>query len=198
PLVRLFVQEINGGPQLSRYAALANLLHDADDRVPIALVTSVSELESFAERGAPREVAVRERLVDNGGRHARPALGWTEIPALAELCADGRKVIAARHTKQCDLTGNVVVGLTGELVECRLAGVRHRNSRNRSGVDHPWDGTNSFQFGFDESHPFIESRITKQRALEGQQFFAPDTKIELPEMLKGFQQQTTARQQQRG
>src|SRR6266436_3020498 len=108
--------------------ALVNLLHHADDGVPIALVTHLSELKSSAKRGAPREVTFGKRLVDDGGRRAAPAVRWVERTALAHLRSNDRKVVAAHYPKQRDLIGHRLVGLASELIECRLPVVAHRNS----------------------------------------------------------------------
>ena len=51
-MVCLFVQAINCGFQFSRQARIADLLHHACDRVPVALFIQLSELESCAERRA--------------------------------------------------------------------------------------------------------------------------------------------------
>src|SRR5206468_7647017 len=59
-LVCLFVHAVHGGPQFLRDPAIANLLHDADDRVPVALGAEASELESAAQRRASRKVTVGE------------------------------------------------------------------------------------------------------------------------------------------
>ena len=55
-LVRLFVHAIDRGLQFFRHAAITNLLHDADDRVPVALLAQASELESLAQRRPSRKV----------------------------------------------------------------------------------------------------------------------------------------------
>src|SRR5215813_1899984 len=52
PLVCLFVQEINCGSRLFPNAHLANSLHDADDRVPVALFVKLPELEPCTKRAA--------------------------------------------------------------------------------------------------------------------------------------------------
>src|SRR5687767_594173 len=56
-LVRLFVYAIDRGLQFFRHAALTNFLYNADDRVRVALLAKMSELESRTERRASRKVA---------------------------------------------------------------------------------------------------------------------------------------------
>ena len=87
-LVRLFVHAIDRGPQFLRHAAIANFLHDADDRVPVALAAEASELESRAERRASRKVTVGERLVDDRRGRLRAAVGDVEEAAFAQARAD--------------------------------------------------------------------------------------------------------------
>ena len=68
-LVGLFVQAIHRGPQRFSHADLTNLLHDADDRVPVALAVELSVLEPRANRRTSWEVAIRKGFVDD--RHRR-------------------------------------------------------------------------------------------------------------------------------
>ena len=80
-LVGLIVQAIHRGPQLFCHADLTNLLHDADDRVPVALFVKLSVLESFANRRTSWEVAVRKGLVDDRhGRSRTPVRYLKEAP----------------------------------------------------------------------------------------------------------------------
>ena len=72
PVDRIFVQS---DCRLRFDAHLTNLLDDADDRVPVALVVQLSVLEPCAYRRTPWKVAIRKRLVHDRHRRFRTPVG---------------------------------------------------------------------------------------------------------------------------
>jgi hypothetical protein len=57
------MQAINRGPKLFHYAGIADLLHDADDGIPIAIFVELAELEPRTDWRAPGIVEIRKGLV---------------------------------------------------------------------------------------------------------------------------------------
>ncbi len=83
-LVGLIVQAIHRGPQLFCHADLTNLLHDADDRVPVALFVKLSVLESCAKRRTSWKVSIRKGFVDDRHRRFRTPVGYLKEAAFAQ------------------------------------------------------------------------------------------------------------------
>ena len=85
--------------QLLPYADLTNLFHDAHDRVPVALFIDFSELESCANRGASREVAIRKRFVDDRRRRLRTAGPIFQRSGLRAVARRWSEVVASHYPK---------------------------------------------------------------------------------------------------
>src|SRR5206468_146851 len=116
-LDRLLVNAIDGGPRVLSHAGITDLLHDADDRVPVAIRTELAELEPLAERRAPRVVAIRKGLIDDGHRRIRVSIGCVEKPAFSQMRSDGFKIVTGYHARQRHLLGDAAPGLSVEQVK---------------------------------------------------------------------------------
>ena len=120
-------------------APLANLLHDADDGVPVAFFVKVPELQLCTNRGAPWEIAIGKGLVDNRDWRLRTPVGDLKEAAFAQARADGRELIASHHTKERNLPWENIPGLAGQQIERRLIGGCQWNARNCASMQYARD-----------------------------------------------------------
>src|SRR5262249_30501142 len=147
---------VDRGLQFLRHAALAYFLHDTDDRVPVALLTQMSEFESRAERRTSWKVAISKGFVDYGHRRFRPLIGRVEESAFAQARANSREVITGHHPRECVLRACFGKRLARVGISSRLGDFRQWDSRNRSGVDDAWNRPDLFQLRVDERHTLLE------------------------------------------
>ena len=164
-LVALLEHAIDRGLRFLQHATFADLLHDADDRVPMAVS---AETEPSAQRRLAGEVAIRKRLVDDRHRRIGLLIRRAEESALAQTRADGCKVVAAHVANERDLVGKTVRRLAVQPIESRVGEVGERDEVDRSGADDAGNRTHLLQLRVDECHAPVEVLVSEQRSLERQ------------------------------
>ena len=164
----MLAHAINCRLRFRKHAAFGDLLDDADDRIPVALIAYVPKLELFAERRLAGEVAIRERLVHDRDRRIGLLIRSAEHPALAQTGADGCKVVAAHIANERDLAGHSVGGLALQPVESRICEVGERDHVDGSGADDAGKLAHLLQFRVDESDAAVEVFVAEQRSFKRQ------------------------------
>src|SRR5262245_53536925 len=123
------------------------------------------------------------------------AVGDLKEAPLAQMRADGWEVIASHESYERNLAADSVPRLTREPVKRRRCVVYQWDLGSCAGVHDTGNGANLFQHGAEEGIAPDEVLIAEQRSLKGQQLFTTDTKVSIPQMLKGLEQQAAAGQQ---
>src|SRR5258708_16925626 len=127
---------IDRGLRFIQHAALTDVVHHADNRVPMALLVVESpKLESLAQRRLAGIVAIRKRLVDDCHWSIGLVIRRAEESALAQMRSNGRKVVAAHVPDECDLVGYSPSGLAVQPIKSRAGEVSERDEVDETAAD---------------------------------------------------------------
>ena len=96
PLIRLFVQKIDGGLQLFGNATIANLFQDTDDGIPIVFFVKVPKLDSRAERPGKLRLAKVSFTIAAGDWDRRSDISKKRPGSVAAISV--KTVLRRRHS----------------------------------------------------------------------------------------------------
>src|SRR5437870_933627 len=149
------------------------------------LIVDSPKLESLAQRRLAGIVAIRKRLVDDRYGRIGFLIRRAEESARAQTCANGRKVVAAHVSDECDLAGYSPSGLALQPIKSRAGQVGERDEVDETGADDTGNRTHLLQLRVHECHAPVEVLVSEQRSLEGQEPLTPDSEVGVSQMLKG-------------